>query len=112
MASRGQRLRVLPDRVRVEDAMVDAARRGRGFVDGTGWMTFGQLVDGLGGARDVRRRRCSPLMARAALALFSELKAGCIAPPEFHRAVSRFPAGRLERAKYLAELYRECDRRL
>src|SRR5918996_3928295 len=132
MTGRGQRLRVLPDRARVDDAMVQAAKA-RGFVDGTDWMTFAQLVDAIGGAHAAARRPCSaltarvvvwaaarelgpgpfgehaqePAFARAAIELFWELKAGGLPPAEFHRAVAHFPAGRIERAKYLARLYAE-----
>lgn len=118
--------------------MVCSARGGRGFVDGTGWLTFGQLVDLLGGARRVGRRACPPLMsrvvisaaaralgpgpfgayvqepafARAAAELFADLKAGCLSPPELHLAVAHFPAARIERARYLAKLYAEYEHRL
>ncbi|HYX91854.1 MAG TPA: PD-(D/E)XK nuclease family protein [Myxococcaceae bacterium] len=138
MAGRGQRLRVLPDGARVDDAMVRAARTGPGFVDGSGWMTFGQLVDALSGAGEVECRPCTPLharvvvwaaarklgpgpfgthvhqpaFARAALGLFSDLKAGGLPPPAFQEAVAHFPAGRIERAKYLSRLYGEYDRQL
>src|SRR5919197_5829297 len=138
MAGRGQRLRVLPDGARVDDAMVRAARTGPGFVDGSGWMTFGQLVDALSRAGEVECRPCTPLharvvvwaaarklgpgpfgahvhqpaFARAALGLFSDLKAGGLPPPAFQEAIAHFPAGRIERARYLARLYAEYDRQL
>ena len=51
MERTGTRIRVLPDGARVEHAMVRAAASSRGFVDGSEWMSFGQLVDSLGGAR-------------------------------------------------------------
>src|SRR5919204_2115566 len=137
MGGRGHRIRVLPDRARVDDAMVQAAKAS-GFVDGTGWMTFAQLVDALGGGRDAGRRPCSaltarvlvwaaarelgpgpfgahvqePAFARAAIELIWELKAGGLSPTEFHRAIAHFPAGRIERARYLARLYGDYQQRL
>ena len=137
MIGRGHRLRVLADRARVDDAMVQAAKQ-RGFVDGAGWLTFAQLVESIGGARNAGRRRCSaltarvlvgaaarelgpgpfgahvhePAFARAAAELFWELKAGGLSPSDFQRAVAHFPAGRIERAKYLFRLYAEYEQRL
>src|SRR5688572_15817262 len=102
----GQTLRVLPDAERVAEAMVAAAADGNGFVDGSGFVTFMQLVDRIGGAQHMGRRPCSPLtarvvlwsaareigpgpfgtfvhepaFARAAVDVLFDLKAGCVTP--------------------------------
>src|SRR6185295_5179688 len=60
-------IRVYPDADRVEEALVAAATEGDGFADGSAFLTFGELVDVLGGARALGRRPCSPLTARVVL---------------------------------------------
>ncbi|MBX5480950.1 MAG: PD-(D/E)XK nuclease family protein [Myxococcaceae bacterium] len=131
-------MRVLPDGARVEHAMVRAAAEDRGFVDGSSWFSFGQLVDLLGGARFLERRPCSPLtacvvlwacarkvgpgpfgdfvqepaFARGALDLFQELKSGGLDPVGFRVAVERFPASRIDRARHLAKLYEAYEESL
>ncbi len=138
MADEGRVLRVYPDAARVEEAMVRAAA-GRAFVDGAGYLTFSQLVEALAASEDHSGRRpCPPLtarmvvwacarklgpgpfgdfvqepaFARSAQDLFFELKSGGIDPAGFRLAVDRFPAGRMERARYLARLYEAYEARL
>ncbi len=138
MARTGRSLRVLPDGARVEEAMLHAAAQGRGFVDGSGFASFGQLLEMLGGARSLGRRPCGPAtarvvlwaaakklgggpfgafvqepaFARAALDLVFELKSGGLSPAGFREAVDRFPASRIDRARHLARIYEEYEVRL
>lgn len=138
MGRTGSRVRVLPDGARVEHAMLRAAASSRGFVDGSDWLSFGQLLDALGGARHLGRRPCSPLtsrvvvwgcakklgpgpfgsfvqepaFARAAFDLFMDLKSGGIDPVAFKASVDRFPASRIDRARHLSRLYEAYEARL
>lgn len=131
-------IRVYPDADRVEEALVAAATEGDGFADGSAFLTFGELVDALGGARALGRRPCSPLtarvvlwsaaqklgpgpfgdfvhepaFARAALELIFELKAGALTTDDFAAAVADFPAARAERAHYLCRLYAAYEARM
>ncbi|HVE83929.1 MAG TPA: PD-(D/E)XK nuclease family protein [Myxococcales bacterium] len=131
-------IRVFPDADRVEEALVDAAVEGGGFADGSAFLTFGELVDALGGPRALGRRPCSPLtarvvlwaaaqrlgpgpfgasvhepgFARAALDLVFELKAGGLGAEDFARAVEELPPSRAERARYLARLYAAYEARM
>src|SRR5687767_12708171 len=131
-------LRVYPDADRVEDVLLTAAAGGTGFVDGSGFMTFGELVDSLEGSRELQRRPCSPLtarvvlwsaaqrlgrgpfgdfvqepaFARGALDLVFELKAGNVSPNELGRAVDALPASRVDRARFLAHLYAAYEQRM
>ncbi len=116
--------------------MVRAAEA-RAFVDGADYLTLSQLVSAVAeGASE--RRPCSPLtarvivwacaralgegpfgtfvqepaFARAALELFFDLKSGGVDPAGFRAAVDRFPAGRIERARYLARLFEAYEARL
>ncbi len=116
--------------------MVRAAEA-HAFVDGADYLSLSQLVAALGdGASE--RRPCSPLtarvivwacaralgegpygsfvqepaFARAALELFFDLKSGGVDPAGFRAAVDRFPAGRIERARYLARLFEAYEGRL
>jgi hypothetical protein len=67
-------LRVLPDSERVEAAMLEAAQA-TGFVEGTSFLSFGELVESLEGARRLKRRPCSALTARIVLlAVAGDLK--------------------------------------
>ncbi len=131
MGRSGRRLRVLPDADRVEEALVaEAAERG-GFADGSGFLTFGQLVEKLDGAKRLSRRPATPLsarvvlwscaqalgegpfgdfvhepaFARSAMDLVLELKGGGLAPDAFRVAVESLPPPRIPRAGYLARLY-------
>lgn len=131
MARTGIRLRVLPDTDRVEEALVAEAVARGGFADGSGFLTFGQLVERLGGARRLGRRPVSPLtarvvlwacaqvlgegpfgpfvhepaFARSALELVLELKGGGLSPQRFADAVEALPPARRVRARYLVRLY-------
>jgi ATP-dependent helicase/nuclease subunit B len=135
MARAGGWLWVLPDGERVDEAMV-AAAKARGFVDGSRYLSFGQLVDALAAERG--HRRCSPLtarvvvwavaqelghgtfgsfvqepaFARAALELVFELKSGGVGPGAFAQAADGFPPARRERARYLAQLYQDYQAKL
>ena len=60
-------IRVYPDADRVEEALLSAAAEGDGFADGSSFLTFGELLEALGGARAMGRRPCSPLTARVVL---------------------------------------------
>lgn len=115
-----------------------AAASATAFVDGSAWMSFSQLVEACAGARQLERRPCTPLtsrvvvwaaarklgagpfgsfvhepaFARAALDLILDLKAGGLTPQGFREAVDRFPATRIDRARYLARLYEEYESQL
>jgi superfamily I DNA/RNA helicase/RecB family exonuclease len=130
---------VYPDADRVEDALLSAASAGTGFVDGSSFLTFGELLESLEGARELQRRPCSPLtarivlwsaaqrlgpgpfgdfvqepaFARGALDLVFELKAGNVSPGELARAVDALPAAsRTDRALHLAHLYAAYEQRM
>src|SRR3954469_4738653 len=131
-------IRVYPDADRVEEALVAAASGGGGFADGSSFLTFGDLVDALGGVRALGRRPCSPLtarvvlwaaaqqlgpgpfgdfaqepaFARAALDLVFELKAGAVDPDDFARAVAELPPARADRARFLSRLYATYEARM
>jgi len=131
-------IRVYPDADRVEEALVAAALRSGGFANGSSFLTFGQLVDSLGGARALERRPCSPLtarvvlwacaqrlgpgpfgdfvqepaFARAALDLVFELKAGAVGPDDFARAIAELPPSRAGRAQFLCRLYAAYESRM
>src|SRR4051812_21584870 len=131
-------IRVYPDADRVEEALVAAASGGGGFADGSAFLTFGELVDALGGARALGRRPCSPLtarvvlwaaaqklgpgpfgdfvhepaFARAALDLVFELKAGAVSPDDFARAIAELTPARADRARYLSGLYAAYEARM
>ncbi|HLL83660.1 MAG TPA: PD-(D/E)XK nuclease family protein, partial [Longimicrobium sp.] len=131
MGRSGRRLRVLPDADRVEEALVAEAAARRGFADGSGFLTFGQLVERLDGSKFLGRRPATPLaarvvlwgcaqalgtgpfgafvqepaFARSALELVLELKGGSLPPDAFRAAVESLPPARVARASYLARLY-------
>src|SRR5512140_2481058 len=132
------RLEVHPDAEAVEDALVEAAREGRGFADGRRFITLGQLVDHLSADRLQGRRPCSPAegrvllwgcarqlgtgpfgafaeepaFARFAWEILSQLKGAGVTPSEAEAAVDALPPARRLRAKYLARLFAAYEKRL
>jgi RecB family exonuclease len=131
-------LRILPDADRVDAALREASRisaeAGVGVVDGTGFLSFADLLDALLEGSD--RRICSPLesrslvmalcagragpfgefartpsFARAAVELFEELKLGNAGASELGAAAAVLP-GRGERLVFLAELFLAYGRAL
>lgn len=61
--SRVRLLRVFPDSLRVEQALVDATQD-RAFVEASGYCTFADLIDWCEPARFLGRSECPPLTAR------------------------------------------------
>ncbi|MFT3841819.1 MAG: PD-(D/E)XK nuclease family protein [Myxococcaceae bacterium] len=61
--SRVRVLRVFPDSLRVEQALVDATQD-RAFVEASGYCTFADLIDWCEPARFLGRSECPPLTAR------------------------------------------------
>src|SRR5215813_3175317 len=118
--------------------MIHAAARQRGFVDGSAYCTFAQLLDRCGGAPYRGRRFCSlltsrivlwscaqqlkagplgafiyqPAFARSALELLFELKKGMVSPRAFADAAESLSGSSGERARYLARLYLSYEERL
>jgi ATP-dependent helicase/nuclease subunit B len=118
--------------------MIHAAARQRGFVDGSAYCTFAQLLERCGGAPYRGRRFCSPLtsrivlwscaqqlkagpfgafiyqpaFARSALELLFELKKDMVSPRAFADAAECLSGSSGERARYLARLFASYEERL
>ncbi len=118
--------------------MIRAATRQRGFVDGSAYCTFAQLLDRCEGGSYRGRRFCSPLtnrivlwscaqqlgagpfgpfvhepsFARSALELLFELKKGMVSPKAFADAAESLSGSSRDRARYLARLYGSYEDRL
>lgn len=118
--------------------MIHAAGRPQGFVDGSAYCTFAQLLDWCGEATYRGRRFCSPLtsrivlwscaqqlgagpfgpfvhepaFARSASELLFELKKGMVSPGQFADAAECLSGSSRDRARYLARLYVSYEKQL
>ncbi|WP_224367347.1 PD-(D/E)XK nuclease family protein [Hyalangium versicolor] len=137
MSRPGRTLQVFPDAARRQQVL-RAAREKRGLVLGTGWLTWDEFVNALGGAGELNRRPCSaptsrvlisslaqalgetpfgdfihePAFARAALELVLDMKAGRLTPRELQDAAESLPPDRRIRARLLARLFDAYERRM
>jgi len=126
---------VLPDAARVEEAMLRAADRNGGFVDGSGYCTFAQLLER---CQPDTSRPCSPLtsrivlwscaqhlppgpfgsfvqepaFARSVLELIFELKKGMVSPRALAEAAETLPESRRDGVRYLARLFGRYEQKL
>ncbi|MFL5349133.1 MAG: PD-(D/E)XK nuclease family protein [Hyalangium sp.] len=130
-------LQVFPDAGRRQQVL-RAAREKRGLVLGSGWLTWDDFVNALGGAGELNRRPCpastsrvlmaslaqgledtpfgdfvnEPAFARAALELVLDMKAGRLTPRELQDAAESLPPERRSRARVLASLFDAYERRM
>ncbi len=130
-------LRVFPDSLRVEQALV-VATGDRPFVEATGYCTFADLLDWCEPAQSLGRAPCPPLtarlavsaaaralpreafgdyalepaFARAAVDLFQHLALQGSSPDELERVGRQLPEGRRPRVLFLAGLFRAYRARL
>ncbi|WP_224245877.1 PD-(D/E)XK nuclease family protein [Hyalangium gracile] len=137
MSRPGRTLQVFPDAERRQQVL-RAAREKRGLVLGSGWLTWDEFVNALGGAGELNRRPCSaptcrvlmaslaqgladtpfgdfvsePAFARAALELVLDMKAGRLTPRELQDASESLPPERRVKARVLAGLYDTYERRM
>ncbi|WP_095976031.1 PD-(D/E)XK nuclease family protein [Melittangium boletus] len=130
-------LQVFPDAGR-RQAALRATRGAGGVVRGDLFLTWEGFLDALGGARELGRRRGSPLVARtvlsalaqglgptplgdfvqepafarAALDVVLDLKAGRLSPRELQDALEVLPPERRERVRLLALLHHAYERKM
>ncbi|WP_434299622.1 PD-(D/E)XK nuclease family protein [Corallococcus exiguus] len=133
----GRTLHVFPDAAR-RQAALRSERRARGISVGTHLLTWDDFVHALGGARELNRRPCpamtaravvaglgatlgptpfgdyvrEPAFARAAADVLLDLKAGRLSPRELQDAAEVLPPERRTRARVLARLYHLYEQRL
>lgn len=137
MSRPGHTLQVFPDAARRQQVL-RAAREKRGLVLGSGWLTWDEFVNALGGAGELNRRPCSahtsrvlisslaqglgetpfgdfihePAFARSAQELVLDMKAGRLTPRELQDAAESLPPERRVRARVLARLFDAYERRM
>ncbi|NMO22943.1 PD-(D/E)XK nuclease family protein [Pyxidicoccus fallax] len=138
MSSRpGRTLHVYPDAGR-RQAALRAMGDASGLSVGTSLLTWDELLQGLGGARELNRRPCpavaaravvaslgqalgptpfgeyvrEPAFARAALDVVLDLKAGRLTPRELQDAVEVLPQERRTRVRVLARLYHLYEQKM
>ncbi|HEY0094301.1 MAG TPA: PD-(D/E)XK nuclease family protein, partial [Archangium sp.] len=130
-------LQVFPDNGR-RLAALRAARGHAGVVRGDSYLTWEGFLDALGGARELGRRPCPPLVARtvvaslaqglgdtpfgdfvhepafarAALEVLLDLKAGRLSPRELQDALEVLPPERRNRARTLALLHHAYEQKM
>ncbi|KFA90167.1 PD-(D/E)XK nuclease family protein [Archangium violaceum] len=130
-------LQVFPDNGR-RQAALRAARGHAGVVRGEAFLTWEGFLDALGGARELGRRPCSPVVARtvvaslaqglsetpfgdyvhepafarAALEVLLDLKAGRLSPRELQDALEVLPPERRNRARTLALLHHAYEQKM
>jgi ATP-dependent helicase/DNAse subunit B len=133
----GRTLHVYPDAGR-RQAALRAMGDASGLSVGTSLLTWDELLQGLGGARELNRRPCpavaaravvaslgaalgptpfgdyvrEPAFARAALDVVLDLKAGRLTPRELQDAVEVLPADRQKRGRVLARLYHLYEQKM
>ena len=130
-------LQVFPDASR-RQAALRAAHVQAGLVRGDSFLTWEGLLETLGGARELGRRPCPPLVARtvvaslaqglgvttlgdfvhepafarAALDVLLDLKAGRLSPRELQDALEVLPAERRLRTRTLALLHHAYEQKM
>ncbi|NPC87289.1 PD-(D/E)XK nuclease family protein, partial [Pyxidicoccus fallax] len=130
-------LHVYPDAGR-RQAALRAMGDASGLSVGTSLLTWDELLQGLGGARELNRRPCpavaaravvaslgqalgptpfgeyvrEPAFARAALDVVLDLKAGRLTPRELQDAVEVLPQERRTRVRVLARLYHLYEQKM
>jgi len=137
MSRPGRTLQVFPDAARRQQVLC-AAREKRGLVLGSGWLTWDEFVNALGGAGELQRRPCpastsrvlmaslaqtlgetpfgdfvhEPAFARAAVELALDMKAGRLTARELQDAAESLPPDRRARVRVLARLCEAYERRM
>ncbi|MCP3163677.1 PD-(D/E)XK nuclease family protein [Myxococcus qinghaiensis] len=137
MARPVRTLHVFPDAGR-RQAALRAERNARGLALGTDLLTWDELLGALGGARELNRRPCpavgaravlaslgpllgpthfgeyvrEPAFARAGLEVLLDLKAGRLSPRELQDAVEVLPPERQKHVRVLARLYHLYEQKL
>ena len=137
MSRPGRTLQVFPDAARRQQVLC-SAREKRGLVLGSGWLTWDEFVNALGGAAELQRRPCpastsrvlmaslsqtlgetpfgdfvhEPAFARAAVELALDMKAGRLTARELQDAAESLPPERRARVRVLARLCEAYERRM
>ncbi len=130
-------LRIFPDSLRVEQALVDATQE-RAFVEASGYATFADLLDWCEPARFLGRAACPPITARlvisaaaralphdafgayarepafahAAYELFQQLSLQAGSPEELAQAGEQLSGTARERTRFLVALWKAYRGRL